>query len=183
MIICRIFQSIISSHVDAEAALPDWVQNHFHNCAACRQYYAAARRLAQLISASAEKQRRFASPFLHAKIMAAVHSQADIQAQPQRALGWAIMAGATSLMVAALIWWRQSPAPAPSASAEVPTAPALNVNLPTLAQVGQWTKTLDTPLERETQLVLSDANAALNSLAKNFLPDDLLQSSASNAQH
>lgn len=54
---------------------------------------------------------------------------------------------------------------------------------PPPARVDQWLKTSEAPLENETKLVIDDAKTAMNTLAKNFLPDDLLSSSAKNGAH
>jgi hypothetical protein len=183
MIACRIYQRIMSSCAEAEAGLPGWLQKHLHKCAACAGYYEATTRLVQQLSA-ASNQPRSPSPFLHGKIMAAIRSRGEMRTQPENGvLAWAIISGATCLVAAVIIWWQQSPPPAPVASASGPSVPALSVNLPSVAQVDQWMKNMDAPLEREAQLVLSDANAALASLARNLLPDDLLGSSAGNTQH
>ena len=95
------------------------------------------------------------------------------------------MLGAACFAAAAIVWLRQSPAASQNESeaTSAATEPALTVNLPSVAQVDQWTQNLDTPLERETQLVLSDANAAINTLARGLLPEDLLGLAAKTGGH
>ena len=92
--------------------------------------------------------------------------------------------GTACLIAAGIVWLRQPSAPHPSASGVTasPAELALNVNLPTVAQVDQWTKTLDAPLEEETKLVLIDAKAALVTLSSSFLPETLLTSSPETAR-
>jgi len=176
MIACRIYQKIISTKAEADAGPPGWMQEHLRDCAVCREYYENSKRLVCQLLAGAVDQRQTPSRFLHPKIMNAVRSHGEMQLQPARGvLAWAMVAGAACLIAAAAIWWRQSPVADSSASVPARTEPTTNVYLPTVAQVDQWTKDLDSPLERETQLVLSDANDALTSLARNFLPEDLLQ--------
>src|SRR5258706_431126 len=153
MITCWLFQRIVSSRVDANTVLPVWAQNHLHNCSACRGIYESARTLVQQLSASADAQRQSPGPFLHGKIMSEVRSQHN--AEPQRGhwrLGWGMGLGTACLIAAVIVWLRQPPAPDPSASGSTSSYAelALNVNLPTVAQVDEWTKTPDAPLQEET---------------------------------
>jgi hypothetical protein len=93
--------------------------------------------------------------------------------------------GAAFLVTASIVWLRPSSAPLQDAAkaTSLPSELALNVALPSAAQVDQWTKSLDAPLEQETKLVLLDATAAINTLARNFLPEDLLASAMETARH
>jgi predicted anti-sigma-YlaC factor YlaD len=185
MITCRIHQRMVSSCLDSNAELPAWTRNHLHNCPACRQYYQATVALAQEMSTAADEHRQSATPFLHHKIMTAVQAPEHAAEYSGRAwLGWALVLGTACLVAAAVVWWRQSPATDPIASqSTAPTAqPGLTMDLPSLTQVDQWTKNLDSPLEQETKLVLSDANSALKTLANGFLPEELLRSPADSVQ-
>jgi predicted anti-sigma-YlaC factor YlaD len=188
MIECRICRITIAGRTDAVDELPGWAQEHLKRCAACRAHYQAATTVPQLLSVGAKHQRHSPSPFLHGAIMATVRSQANSQRQPANTrLVWALMAGAACLVMAVLAWVSQfSSSPASEKSPPVtianPGELAVDMTLPSAAQVEQWTRTLDTPLEHETQLVLSDATAAIDTLARNFLPQDLLRSSADNKE-
>lgn len=179
MIGCKICQRIISNCLDANGTLPKWTRNHLQTCSVCRKYYEDARNLARQISAPDKEKIQSIPPFLHARIMATVRSQENVEPQPRHArLTWAISATTLCLIAAALVWSRE-----PSASYRSPSKPAsapaeLAWELPSVTQVGQWTENLDSPLEQETKLILSDANTAINSLAKTFLPDDLLRTSS-----
>ena len=118
--------------------------------------------------------------------MSAVRSVDNARPQSGRSpLGWAMAVGTLCLLAASMIWLRQSPLPDPNASKSTSAGAglALDVTLPSVAQVDQWTETLDAPLEQETKLVLGDATAAINTLARGFLPTDLLASSTETAQH
>jgi len=186
MITCRRCQKILSQCLEAREALPDFARTHLHGCSGCRAYYEATTGLVRQMPGIAAQQAWSLSPFLHHKIMTSVRSQENADVQPGHArLSWAIMAGAACFAAAAIVWLRQSPAERQSESevTSAQTEPALTVNLPSVAQVDQWTKSLDTPLERETQLVLSDANAAINTLARGLLPEDLLGSAAKTGEH
>ena len=180
MITCLFCQRTFSSCANVNTALPNWARNHLRDCAPCREYYEATTTLARQLSASAGQQRRSPSPFLHGKIMSTIRSQQNAESQPASGR-WslALGVGTVCLVVAACIVWLQSPASDQNVAKSI-SAPAeirLNVNLPSAAQVNQWTKNLDAPLEEEMNLVLSDANGALNTLARSFLPEDFLSSS------
>lgn len=99
-------------------------------------------------------------------------------------LSWAVALGLVCLFAAGLFWQRQPRVLDNEAQKtnSTPVALALNVNLPSPAQVAQWTKKLDAPLEDESKLVLGDAQAALNSLARGFVPENLLASSTATPQ-
>jgi hypothetical protein len=86
---------------------------------------------------------------------------------------------AACLLLAGIVWLRKPTVPGQNEFGlkSVPAGLALNVNVPSATQVGQWTKTFDGPLENETQLVLNDAKAAFDSLKNSLLPENLVASS------
>jgi len=187
MISCWFCQRIVSSRIDANTALPQWALNHIRHCSACRETYESATALAGKLSSTANAQKLSLPPFLHGKIMSAVRSPQRAEPHTGRSrLGWAMAVGMVCVLAASMVFLRHLPLPErntlerPSASADL--ASNLNVKLPSVAQVDQWTKTLDAPLEQETKLVLRDAAVAINSLARGFLPEDLLTSSTELAQ-
>ena len=186
MITCWLCQKTVSSRIDANSVLPQWALNHLHHCPACRAAHESAMALAWQLSSAVDHHRRSASPFLHGKIMSAVRSMDKTEPQTGRSrLVWATAAGMMCLVAASMVWLRQPPLPDQNASksTSAPAELALNMTLPSAAQVDQWTKTLDEPLEQETELVLRDATAAINILARGFLPEDLLASSTETAPH
>ena len=128
------------------------------------------------LSAGADGERRWPSPFLHGKIMSGIRASQRLESPPARwRLGWRAVAGTVCLLfVTGVIWMSRPPAPGSRGSGGrlVPAEGALALNLPSAAQVDQWTKTLDGPLEHEMELVLNDAQAAINSLKASFLPEN-----------
>src|SRR6185295_13021631 len=122
--------------------------------------------MGRALSASAEGERRPSPAFLHGKIMSAVRAAEPGEAPPVRGrLAWAV--AVACLLFAGLVWLRRPAAPVPNAGG--PTELALNVSLPAAARVDQWP--LDRALEQETQFVIADAKAAIDSLKNSFLPD------------
>jgi hypothetical protein len=140
--------------------------------------------MAQRLSAGAGGERRDLPPFLQGKIMSAIRSEGDAPRQPVAArLGWAMAFAAACVVAAGVFWLRRPPAVHELAikSAPAPAQAVVNVDTPPPpVRVDEWIKTSEAPLENETQLVLDDAKTAMNTLAKSFLPDDLLASSAKN---
>jgi hypothetical protein len=186
MTTCWLCQRIVSIRIDANSALPEWALNHIRHCPACRESYESTTALAGQLSSTANAQRLSPSPFLRGKIMSAVRSPQNAEHEPERSrLGWAVAVGMMLLLAVSLVSLRHPPLPDENASKSASAAPqlALNVKLPSVAQVDQWTKTLDAPLEQETKLVLRDATVAINTLARGFLPEDLLASSTETALH
>jgi hypothetical protein len=186
MTTCWLCQTTVSSRIDANRALPQWALNHIDHCPACCEAYKSATAVAQQLSSTANAQRLSLPPFLHGKIMSAVRSVDNARPQSGRSpLGWAMAVGTLCLLAASMIWLRQPPLPDQNVtkSTSAGAGLALHVTLPSVAQVDQWTETLDAPLEQETKLVLGDATAAINTLARGFLPADLLASSTVTAQH
>lgn len=178
MITCWLYRRFSSSAVDSNTPLPEWARQHAESCPACREYQEVALAMARRLAISAEAERRTPSPFLQGRIMAAIRAEEKVKTQPARAnFGWGIAAATACLLFLTGFLVTRKPATpsqngfrAQAASTEL----ALNVSFPTAAQVELWTKSLDQPLETETQLVLNDAKAAINSLKSSFLPERLL---------
>jgi hypothetical protein len=181
MIVCWLYRRIISSRLDDRRSLSPWVQRHTHTCSRCLQFQHTTESIAEELQTTVASQ-RVQRPFLHGKIMRAVgaESAAPRPAQPI-SLSWksAALVGCL-LAIGTLVWMRPSPSPhvPENTTASVTTDLELTVSLPTGKQVERWTANLDEPLHRETQLVLNDAKAALNSLKKNLLPEELLSLSS-----
>ena len=182
MIICAFCRRSLSAHVDANAPVPDWARRHLEHCPGCREFFQSATALAHRLTAGTIGECRPPSPFLHARIMSAVWSQAAARSQPARAsLRWAVAVG-TACLFAAVGLWLRAPTP-PSIVTESPFGqenPVLSVKLPSTTEVGEWARTLDTPLQNETELVLDDAKAAVQTLAQSLLPADLVAPSPEN---
>jgi hypothetical protein len=94
--------------------------------------------------------------------------------------------GAACIVAVGIVWVRRPQAahqivlkPAPAPAQQVL---AVSMSAPP-AKMDQWVKTSEAPLEDETKLVINDAKTAMNTLAKSFLPDDLLSPSAKKGSH
>jgi hypothetical protein len=173
---CRLHQKIILSRLDENSALPRRAQRHLKSCPSCRQAFESARATGRALSVDSPENNLEPSPFLHGKIMSAVGAERGQSGRPRPDFArWAlpIVAATFCVIIAGTVWTRRTPAPAgnPSAARWAPTEPALKMRLPNEAQMNQWSAALDAPLEQETQLVLNDAKAALDSLKNSFLPD------------
>jgi hypothetical protein len=121
---------------------------------------------------------------LHGKIMSAVRSEENTGRRPTATrLGWAMAASAACAMAAGIVWLNRPPTPQQIVIKPTPVSAQQVASVPAPAQVDQWLKTSEAPLENETKLVVNDARTAMNTLAKSLLPDDLLGSSAKNRTH
>jgi hypothetical protein len=152
------------------------------SCPSCRTFYESGIAMAQRLSTSADGERLEPSPFLHGKIMSAIRSEGNTARQPAAVrLGWAMAIGAACVIAVGIVWLRPPQAAHQIVSKPTPT-PAQQVlavsMAPPPAKVDQWLRTSEAPLENETKLVVDDAKTAMNTLAKSFLPDDLLSPSA-----
>jgi len=177
MITCWRCQRVVSVHIDAGVALPDWARGHIASCPRCQAFHESGLVLARRLSASAGGERREPSPFLPGKIMSAIRSREDARQPAIRRWGWALAAGAACLVAASTLWLQRARPVHSLAQIPAPAKPVLNATTPApTAQMDQWLKTSEAPLENETQLVLDDAKSAMNSLAKSLLPNDLLSS-------
>ena len=186
MITCWRCQRIVSAHIDAGVALPDWTRRHLEGCPRCREFYESGMAMGARLSTTAAGERRDPSPFLHGTIMSAVRSEGNAGHKPAAVrFGWGIAMGVACVVAAGIIWLRPPPAPhqVVSKPASAPVQPVLTASMPAPARVDQWVKTSEAPLENETKLVLNDAKTAMNTLAKSLLPDDLLSSSAKKGPH
>jgi hypothetical protein len=109
--------------------------------------------------------------------MSAIRAQDRLIAEPQTSLGrlgWVVAVGTACLLLTFILLRHGPLAPAqrPPVATLVQPELAFSVNLPSTAQVDEWTTALDKPLENETQLVLNDAKTVIISLKNSFLPDN-----------
>lgn len=166
---------MISSQVDANATLPGWAQKHVEHCPTCRQFHASATAMAQRLVRDKERERCLPPRFLHGKIMSAVRAQESMESRSAfQRLTWQVVASVVCLLLLAGIFWMPRPT---KPNESVPRAAlgqvelSFNVTLPTAAQMDQWAKTLDEPLETEMQLVINDARVAIHSLKNSFVTE------------
>ena len=180
---CWLYRRMVSSHVDANTLLPGWVRRHTQNCAECRQFHETVVLTADQLRATADRE-RIQPRFLHGQIMRAIRAEESVGVRARRyGVGWAVAAVGCILLSGGILWMRQPTGRQPLVNgvATVPTELGLTVNLPSAKQMEEWTTRLDEPLHNETELVLNDAKAAINSLKKSLLPEELLSSSSDTA--
>jgi len=166
--------------LDANQPLPEKAQQHLRQCLACRQSYELELALTRQLISGAGRHRQAPSPFLHARIMGAVDRQPSSSVFTRRLLQpiavTAVVIIGLGLLSLSLI---RNPPPGRAKTEErlpATTQVALQhlaTNVP--AAIGpsmlELSKALDRPLEGEMQCVVSDAKAAMQLLAGNFLPE------------
>lgn len=177
MITCWLYRNFVSSRMGVASSLPHWAQRHVQHCSICRETHRAATAVTRALAAGPAGERRPLPPFLHAKIMGAVRAETSsgLELRRPRRLAYGPLAVGLACLVllAGTVWiWRpRTPAEQAQVVSRTPEELHFKVQLPSLAQVNQWTSSLDEPLENETQLVLNDAKTALTSLKNSFLPE------------
>jgi hypothetical protein len=107
--------------------------------------------------------------------MGAIRAETSLRLEQQparRGQGVMLAVGpACLLLLAGVIWLCRPRIPAEHSSTSARPLAELDLKLPGIAQMNQWSSALDEPLENETQLVLNDAKTALTSLKNSFLPE------------
>jgi hypothetical protein len=185
MIACWFYRKFIADCTDANRALPDSAQRHLQTCPACRKFFDSERELTQRLVAGAKSHLKSPSPFLHAKIMAALdrHPQSAAPSRQFLAPVWATALVIAALGLFSIYVMRDAQQPSGrsshSANSPVPRVPPENpVPMVTGQNLLNWTTKLDQPLESEMQSVVADAKAAIQLLAQNFLPENAREPSA-----
>jgi hypothetical protein len=174
MILCQLFHKWVSWHADANTELPGWARRHAQNCPACREFHDSMRVTVQALSVDAEGEQRQPPPFLQHKIMSAIRAGEGTASRPApRRMAPVLAIGTACVLGLAVFLQLHRPMTPPEGTpASQPVAVALSLELPTAAQMDRWTTSLDAPLENEMQLVLGDAQAAVNALKQNLWPDN-----------
>ena len=179
MIRCWLSRNILSSQAGENKPPPDWVRDHVRRCQECRRFYESAVSLAEQLSCVPKSLKNAAPPLLRARIISILRGvQRPERARTGGEFAWVTALGLACLLTAGIVWLHP-PTPSTKIANNPMTKPvelAPEVNLPTVTQLGSWTKSLDMGLEQETQLVLLDARAAIDTLARSFVPEDLLAS-------
>ena len=178
-ITCWLVRRIISQKVDANSDLPHLARQHLGHCPRCSRVYELDMGISRQLSGTAAGNRRAAPPFLHASIMSSLdrHRAAAGNQRAGASLGWSGFSLAAGVVIAcAAFWLRESHSGRPVRELSTinrPAVPALPlaVNWPDQAQVRQWIGRIDGPLEKEMDLVVSDAKTAFNSLANSLSLD------------
>ena len=181
MKLCWLYEKAISRAVDAGSPTPAWVNRHLDQCIKCRQCYQAHVRLTAALTASAPSQVTAPSPFLHARIISALHHEAGRAETPVKILQAlrSISIPAFGFLIIAVLWIWKPESPNSTQQPAVSGLVAMNELFGPArggvdaAKLLEWSENLDQPLESEIRLVVDDAKSALSSLSDNFLPHRL----------
>src|SRR5260221_5950143 len=164
MIVCLFYRKVIARCIDANEGLPEKVQGHLRNCAACRQACELEREVARRLVAGADRRNQSPPPFLRAKILASRRRGSEPAPPVRRFLRpiWAaaLVIVALGLFSAALIRHAMEsdrqidrssrtaqisdPLPAPPPPLRLFTTNAAQVASRNLSE---WSHALDEPLE------------------------------------
>ena len=176
---CWLCKTVISSRLDSEQTLPAWTRKHIDECDKCRRFYETESQLIERLVESASDPREETSPFLRAKIMAAVRREEPSPLRPSLRLSWAAGVAVALVLVSVLSIQVLQNFKNTSGTSDVarrnlvdpdgPLAPVLT--LASREKLFELSRNLDQPLEAELQFVVSDARAAIQTLAYNFLPE------------
>lgn len=178
---CWLCKTVISSRLDSEEELPAWTRKHIGECDNCRRFYETESRLIERLLESAPGPIEESSPFLRGKIMAAVRREEPSPVRPSLRLSW--VAGVASVLVLVSVLSFQFLQNFKNQSGtsglvtenlidpEGPLAPVLT--LANREKLYELSRNLDQPLEAELQFVVSDARAVFQTLAYNFLPEQV----------
>lgn len=186
MIHCWLYQKVGFWFREDSRPLPAQVQHHVEHCASCRQNFAMHNALEGRLFAERPLAFQPTPPFLHEKIMAAIHAEKHERKMASRtASEWFLPASALSLLALlvtlTLIKIEQPNHHATSTAALAANhLAALETNLEqsiplSTNSVAQWTALLDDPLQTEMTSVIKDARNAALVLASNFLPPHYLE--------
>ena len=172
MLLCWFYRSLMSRHIDDATPLPQRCLDHLAQCAACREDYESQRTVARTLGGETPFIPTISPPFLHGKIMAALDRPDErerIGARlPRRALAFAL-----AIAAAALVWNHLS-----RQRAEQNAVAAIDMQVAALTAKAQQLSLdkietrLNEPMKKEAEALVSDAKAALNLLAQNFLPSE-----------
>lgn len=181
MIRCFNYRRKLSACVDAELELETGLRRHIEGCKPCQQFYEQELSIARGLARSASKERVAPSPFLQARIMASV-DRGDAATHPWPwviRLGWT--AGLATACVALFFAVHGSFAPRPVAShpdvrGVLQELTKLEKQIPDQQKLGQWSGTVDQPLDKEMRSLLHDARNVAQSLVVSFLPQDMARS-------
>ena len=181
MIRCFNYRRKMSACVDAELELEAGLRRHIESCKPCRLFYEQELSIARGLARSSTKERVAPSPFLQARIMAAVDREGTA-AHPWpwvSRLAWA--AGLAPACGALFYVVHGSFAPRPVAArpdlrGALKELTSLKKQMPDQQKLEQWSGTVDEPLDKEMRSLLHDARNVAQTLVVNFLPQDVARS-------
>ena len=181
MIRCFIYRRRLSACVDTDHELEPGLRRHIESCRPCQHFYERERLIARGLVRTAAKERVAPSPFLQARILAAVdRGDAVTRSWPWATrLAWA--AGLATACVAVFLVVHNSfaprpVAPRPNVRGVLRELTALETRMPDQRKLEQWSGTVDMPLDKEMRSLLHDARNVAQTLVVNFLPQDMARS-------
>lgn len=170
--ICVLNRLRISGRVTARRDLTANLKRHVDLCPGCRRHYEEERAVDRSLSLLIAGRQEPASPFLRGRIMAGIRREGHAGSGERTAHGvvrWIVASagGAAALAVLFAVWqWRPATPTAPPPLVVASTWDSLLPRSADLARIGTL---LDQPLLVEGQLVLRDAQDAVEGLV-NILP-------------
>ena len=181
MAFCWMYRLIVGDRLDANRPLPRFVQRHLRGCPPCRNFQALEVHLARRLRAEVPRRlQNQPSPYLRPSVMAAVRQTPAESAPKSLLLIWG-PAAALLALVAGLGVLTRTPAssrPQRPASADVTADLAEWLGhaerMPNGQTLLRWSQDFDRPLQTELESVVGDAKSAMQLLAVNFLPEQLV---------
>jgi anti-sigma factor RsiW len=184
---CWFYKIVISHRLDSREGIPGWVDLHVDGCEECARFHRGHRRVIDRLSIGAADalSEREAPPFLHSRIMSAVRRAEPEPVRVSFRPAWVAGIAASVLLVGALSL-RLLPEPGerhePTAELAQSSVEQGRSLAPVLSMVNgekllEMSRNLDQPLEAELQFVMNDARSAIETLANNFLPGQMIAQS------
>lgn len=171
---CWVTRNWVSFFLPERPRQPAWVQRHLQRCPACRNYLRTQLDLSKALRSQAADRRQAAPAFLKARVMASLPSRPIPAAAPRLFFSHPVhLTAATALfcaMSAAILLWRHQAAPPAPADLGAMARTWLERSTNPIAALG----TIELPLEKEMNYVLSDAKSALLAVADGVLPSGIL---------
>jgi hypothetical protein len=175
MAFCWYYKKLIARCLDADEAPSEALQNHMRACPDCQAFYESEKHLTESLVAGADLERRTPSPFLQARIIAALTKRDDVPEPRVFRFNWVAAAFVGLLVVGGILVTRHLPIPGtPSTLVDNTTGNAAffsTAGIPSGQKLLEWSQALDQPLETELNSVVNDAKSAIRLLADNFLPE------------
>ena len=178
MIRCFLYRRRLSACVDSDLEPAPALGRHVDLCGSCRSFYDQELSIARNLARNAGKERETPSPFLQARVMAAI-ARSDPPGRIRASfapLAWTTGLAAGFLLLLRTVHGPFAPHPVMTSSdlnGVIKELTALKKSLPDQQKLQQWTGTVDQPLDQEMRSLIHDARSAAQMLVQNFLPDNL----------
>ncbi len=173
---CQWYEFRINWHDDDDRPLPAKVRAHIKSCSRCNTFYRVQTRLRHHLTSATDHP---VSPtvFLKSRILNEIAGESSIPARLIRRR-WSVTGGFVAVVIAATAGMVAfNPDPRPPEFDGMRLAPEwidLTDRVTSGENLFRVTTNLNQPLQREMDLVIQSAQAALNSLANDFVPAGLL---------